>query len=799
MPASDILTPPADEAVIQDDLTELAVVEAAPAIPAGFPFATELSLEPLIDYWHDRERDPNPGVARLARTVCEEVKQHATCRGSLRTIEQLDGIQDLVDMLMLAVFPPAAATAAITGAIPPFQRRSFYYTSRFAEVMMGRDRTIKQPLNVDYATMERHMTKMAYLLILGREYGAEIPDNQGGLIFTVPDYSIGLYRHYGVNFDSSFVRVRVVGDKPVLSPEQVQYLLHNRHRLELWYQLLPPERFLLEGFNLLQLVDVTTQEILSELKYDLLERDVLQAADRLEQIQEKLRVLFARPALQLGIAAYDERKKAFVDFGRKINHSFLTKQMQSQSGAAGFQQLYARLLADRQPLVLEDVTTAPELPEDMRQQILKLGVRSAILALLPYGPDTVGLLELGSPEAGALDEFDMELVKQFVPLFAVAVKRNAEDLETRIQTVIKEKFTAIHPTMEWRFNDAARRLLAQHEDGNRSAEMEAIVFEEVYPLHGSCDIRGSSVARNEAVQADLIEHLTLAGHVLKKASEYQALPILDELKFYITKNLRRLRQGIISGDEVSIYDSLRTQAEPLFEYLAQNIPELRPTIANYWQHIDPRLGILYNRRKAFEESVTRINDTISDYLDQEEEKAQHMFPHYFQRFKTDGVEFNIYVGGSLVQDKPFDLIFLKNLRLWQLLVMVEITRRTHALKAELAVPLDTTQLILIHSQSLSIRFRQDERQFDVDGAYNIRYEIIKKRIDKATVLGTGARLTQPGYLALVYAQPREAAEYVEYIDYLQDRKLLEPDVEELELEELQGVKGLLALRVKVKL
>ncbi|MGI4867646.1 MAG: GAF domain-containing protein [Janthinobacterium lividum] len=798
MPAPDLLAP-APDALLADTLAAPLAAEPTASVPVGFPFTTRLSLEPLIDYWRAREHDPNPGIARLARAVQKEVGENTCCRGDLDHIEQLDSTREVVDMLMLAVFPPAATTTAISGAIPPFQRRSFYYTSRFAEVMMSKDRTIKQPLNIDYAMMERRMTQMAYLLILSREYGAEIPDTQGGLIFTVPDYSIGLYRHYGVNFDSSFVRVRVVGDKPALTAEQVQHLLHNRHRLELWYDLLPPERFELEGFNILQLVDVTTQEILSELKYDLLERDVLQAADRLEQIQEKLRVLFARPNLQLGIAAYDERKKAFVDFGRKINHSFLTKQMQSQGLVGGFQQLYQRLMADRQPLVLEDVTTAPELPEDMRQQILKLGIRSAILALLPYGPDTVGLLELGSPEVGALDEFDMELVKQFVPLFAVAVKRNAEDLETRIQAVIKEKFTAIHPTMEWRFNDAARRLLAQHEDGNRSAEMEPIVFEEVYPLHGSCDIRGSSVARNEAVQGDLIEHLTLARQVLKKASEYQALPILEELTFYVTKNLRRLRQGIISGDEVSIYDSLRTQAEPLFEYLAQNIPELRPTITHYWEHIDPRLGILYKRRKAFEQSVTRINDTISDYLDHEEDKAQHMFPHYFQRFKTDGVEFNIYVGGSLVQDKPFDLIFLKNLRLWQLLVMVEITRRTHALKATLPVPLDTTQLILIHSQSLSIRFRQDERQFDVDGAYNIRYEIIKKRIDKATVLGTGERLTQPGYLALVYAQPREATEYLEYIDYLQDRNMLESEMEELELEELQGVKGLLALRLKVKL
>jgi hypothetical protein len=770
----------------------------APAAARGFPFQAVLSLESLIAYWRSHEHDGNPGVARLARTVARQVAEHPACHGPLPDVAVLDANPELVDTLMLALFPPAATATAITGAIAPFQRQAFYYTPRFAEVLLGRDRTIKQPLNVNLAMLEELMTRLAYLLILEREYGAELPA-QGAFIFTVPDYRIGLYRHYGVSLDSTFVRVRVVGEKPALSGEQVQHLLRHRHHLPTWYELLPPAHFVLEGFNLLQLVDVTSQEILSELKYDLLERDVLQASDRIEQIQEKLRVLFALPALQLGIAAYDERKKAFVDFGRKVNHSFLTKQLQGQGLENDFRQVYNRLLTERRPLVLDDVATAPELPDSLRQQMLTLGVRSAILAALPYGNDTVGLLELGSPGVGDLDEFALELVNQFVPLFAVAVKRNAEDQETRVQAVVKEYFTAIHPTMEWRFTDAARRLLARREEaGGRAVEMEPIVFEDVYPLHGSSDIRGSSTARNEAVQGDLIEHLTLAGRVLKKASEYQQLPILDELKFYVNKHLRRLRQGILSGDEVSIYDSLRTEVEPLFEYLAQNVAELRPTIASYWQHIDERLGILYKRRRDFEQSVTRLNDTISDYLDEQEEEAQAMFPHYYQRLKTDGVEYNIYVGGSLVQDKPFDLVFLKNLRLWQLLVMVEITRRTHALQAELPVPLTTTQLILIHSQPLSIRFRQDERQFDVDGTYNIRYEIIKKRIDKATVLGTGERLTQPGCIALVYAQTREATEYHEYIDYLQDRGLLEPEVESLELEELQGVKGLLALRVKVK-
>ncbi|WBO85123.1 GAF domain-containing protein [Hymenobacter yonginensis] len=764
---------------------------------AAFPFQTSLSLEPIIAYWRAREDDENPGVALLARAIGEKVAAEPWCRGPITDMSVLECHCDLVDTLMLAMFPPASFRHDISGAIVPFQRYSFYHTPRFAEVLLTSAKTVKQPLNIDAATLEVHTARMAYQLILDKIYGVQMPDN-GTIIFTVPDYSIGLYRHYSVGFDSTFLDVRVVGPRPELTSEQVELLTRNPNRSDIWQELLPPASFVLEGFNILHLADVTEQEILSELKYDLLERDVLQASDRLEQIQEKLRVLFKRPFLQLGIAAYNEKKRAFVDFGRKINHSFLTKQLHSQDAGSGFRQIYTELWQNRQPLVLEDVETAA-IPEDLRQQILSIGIRSAILALLRYGDDTVGLLELGSPNVGDLDEFDIETVAQFAPLFAVAVKRNAEEIQTRVQSIIKEKFTAIHPSMEWRFTNAAENLLQKQEDGNRGAEMEDIVFHDVYPLHGSCDIRGSSTARNEAIQGDLVEHLTLANKVLKKASEFQALPILDELKFYVNKNLRRLRQGLISGDEVSIFESLRTEVEPLFEYLGQNTPELQAVISQYWSNIDPELGVLYKRRKAFEQSTTLLNDTVSDYLDDEEEKAQQMFPHYFQRFKTDGVEYNIYVGASLVEHKPFDLVFLKNLRLWQLLTMIEITRRTAALKPQLPVPLDTTQLILIHSQPLGIRFRQDERQFDVDGAYNIRYEIIKKRIDKATVQGTGERLTQPGRIALVYSQQREADEYLEYLDYLQDRGMLEDDIEELELEELQGVKGLLALRVKVKL
>ncbi len=98
---------------------------------------------------------------------------------------------------------------------------------------------------------------------------------------------------------------------------------------------------------------------------------------------------------------------------------------------------------------------------------------------------------------------------------------------------------------------------------------------------------------------------------------------------------------------------------------------------------------------------------------------------------------------------------------------------------------------------IAIRFRFDEKRFDIDGAYNMHYEIVKKRIDKALVKGSDERLTQPGTIAIVYSQPREAQEYRDYIAYLQAAGELTEEVEALVLEDLPGAQGLQALRVTV--
>ncbi|WP_051359823.1 hypothetical protein [Adhaeribacter aquaticus] len=760
-----------------------------------FPFKSNLCFEPIINYWETKINDDNKGISRFAKEITRQLQQAPDLQKVINDTLLLNKFEDLVELLMTAVFPPASWDSQISGALIPFQHLSFYETPRFREIFLTDGNILKRPLNMDKQAMVFFKTRLALLVILEQVYQVPVPDEEA-TIFTVPDYQLGLYRHYKVSFNLTFLQVKSIGQPRELSTADIQLLLSNMQNLDLWLEYLRPENFEFEGFYVMDLVDVTEQETLSAIKLDLLEKDVLVAADRFEQLQEKIRIFFGRPHLQLGVAAFNKKKNTFVNFGRKINHSFLIPQTEDPTTSIIFKAIYDKLIEVRDPMVIEDITNSV-LPDGVAEKIQRMGLNSIILALLRYGDEILGIIELGSPYPRDLNSFSLGKIEQFLPHFEAAVKRNAEDLESRIQSVIKDKFTTIHPVLEWRFKDAASNYLEKQEAGEPT-EIEPIVFHDVYPLYGVSDIRSSSVERNMAIQADLIEHLRLVEKVLKQAGNLVSLPVLDELNFYVSKSLKKLRKGILSEDEAGILEVVKKHVEPLFNYLEKNTASLAPVIASYWNAMDPNLGILYKRRKYFEESLTKINETISEYLEQEEAKAQQMYPHYFEKYKTDGVEFNIYVGASIVENRYFDMVFLRNLRLWQLKTMCEIARRTAALKPTLSLPLDTTQLILIYSQPLAIRFRRDERKFDVDGAYNIRYEIIKKRIDKATVLGTKERLTQPGTVAIVYAQGREANEYKGYIEYLQTVGMITAQVEDLDLEELQGVSGLKALRVHIK-
>ncbi|MEM8909917.1 MAG: GAF domain-containing protein, partial [Bacteroidota bacterium] len=276
-------------------------------------------------------------------------------------------------------------------------------------------------------------------------------------------------------------------------------------------------------------------------------------------------------------------------------------------------------------------------------------------------------------------------------------------------------------------------------------------------------------------------------------------PLLGHYLMKSATILERLEAGkYVSNDESQIVELLTHEIHPLLHQLFQEFSQLdKSQLQTYLDYLDEDLGIVYRRRKDYEDSVGLLNRAIANYIEKDNRERQKILPHFFEKYTTDGVEYNIYLGQALLQHKKFSEYFLKDFRLWQLIQMCELTRLVERVSKELPVPLTTAQLIFVFNNTLSIHFHMDEKQFEVDGAYNVRYEIMKKRIDKALVKGTKERLTQKGKIAIVWLQDRDRQEYMDYLNHLVQRGYVMEDIEDLELEKLQGVHGLRALRVQV--
>jgi len=762
------------------------------------PFRTELSLAPLFAFWARTFGDDKSLEGTFARTIREATEAAPELLAPMTDPSVIDRHRKFVDVLMAAVFPAAVLDREYGAAIAPFQLRGFYATPPFQQLFLAEDGTFRGRMNIEPSTLNAMRLLRAYALVLARVYSIDL-DLDYSFIFSVADPDTGLDRHFKAQFDLRFVEVVPVGPTPPLTDEDRRRLHGNLLDRDFLLAILPPEKFVFRGFTILKAVEVTDQEVLSSLKRDLIDKESIVSNARFLALQQKLRTLFRRPELRFGLAALNGDQVLILNYGAKNEHACIFADSRHHTKEEFKGSVYERAVRQGSPLVIHDLTAMPDRTA-VDDEIIQSGARNLVVAPLLYQDRVIGTFELESPHPGDLNVTHLPKLHEVLPLFSMAVQRSMEELNTRIQALIKEKCTAIHPVVEWRFRKAVLTSIERHATGAEAGgELEPIVFERVHPLYALSDIRGSSIERSLAIQADVLTQLRLGRDVVQAAHTAKRLPALDELLYRVNKHTAKIEKNLNSGDEVGVVSFLRADVERLFDHLQGFGPAVRERIEAYRAALDPRFGTVYARRKLFEESVTRIADTISAYLDLEEQAAQGMFPHYFEKQKTDGVDYQIYVGASLVEDGRFDPLYLKSLRLWQLMVTCGIALRTHQLRDQLPVPLEATHLVLVQHAPLSIRFRFDEKRFDVDGAYDIRYEIVKKRIDKALIKGANERLTQPGKIAIVYAQRAEANEYRGYIEYLQNLGYLTREVEDVELDELQGVHGLHALRVTVDL
>ena len=760
-----------------------------------FPFKSQLNLSSLVEYWESNLKKKNGNGLYPTDHILELIGAAPELKQPIDDLAVLDKHKELVGFLMSAIIPSALVDTELSAGLVPFNFKGFFATEGFKAVL-PLDKIREDIVLKNQATnMSAGKIGKASVLILNKFYNTNI-ELDDPMLVTIPDATTGLDRIYKVDFSSDFVDVVNVGKIKPISEADLGLMMDDLYNTELWLQHIDPNNFIFQGFNVCRLVEVTVEEMISSIKYDLLKKDAVTCPMSFKTIQKKIRSIFQLPEMKLGLSFFDINNNIISNQGLSNWNSFMMPTKADGISCDYFvDSIYDKAFQSQKPVIIDDLQKLKS-KTHVEDNLINQGVINVAVAPLIYDGEVMGMLELGTPYPGKLNAISAGKMEAVLPMFTAAVRRVLEDMKTEVRAIIQEECTAIHPSVEWRFLEEGYKIIGKRNSGSK-VTMSDITFPNVYPLYGLSDIRNSSNERNSAIQQDLIDNLKEAKKVISAIRLKKEMPILNEIKFRIDNELKKINKGLNSGDETSVLDFLKNEIVPAFNHFKVIDADHKDIIEKYEAQLDPELGVIYNKRRNFEESLTQINETISAYLEVVEEDAQEIFPHYFEKYKTDGVEYNIYLGQSMVKDKTFDTLYLNNFRLWQLITMCEIANKIEALKPTLATPLDITQLILVHGEPLSIKFRKDEKHFDVDGAYNIRYEIVKKRIDKAFIKGTTERLTQPGKVAIVYTQQKEADEYLRYITYLQSINYLKGEVEWLELEELQGAHGLKAIRVSI--
>jgi len=574
---------------------------------------------------------------------------------------------------------------------------------------------------------------------------------------------------------------------------ELEKMLSNPIQVQQLEQQLRPELYQVRGKLLLEGLDVTIRESIRRITQLLIDRDSVLHAQKFYQVNQQMRSLFRACNTVILSVEVDQVRVFMGSLGEELDVSSYSMESMKQSHVT-------------QALQANRVTTISDLAEQQRTEfghkLADQGVRSLLLIPLvsqftgsttTTRSDTedtrycqvVGLVGVLSDRPHNFDGLDCSHAEQLIPAFTAA-------LTSAQRQLVQQRFiTNIHPAVEWRFlQEAERRSLG--------LPAEPIVFTSVHPLYGISDIRGSSEERNRAIQADLLEQLGLGLAVVEAACKEQPSALAEQLRLDLLERIQKLQAKITVEAEVGEIRYLRNHLEIYFDYFAQCGEGAIAAIAAYQEACTNEPNCVYRARAQYDQAIARINGLLRETWERWQTQMQRISSHYCDLETTDGIDHMIYAGKSI--DPKFGSFQLRSLRYEQLRAVCDCARTALRFQATQDTTMRVTHLILVQDSTVDIFHDETtEKLFDVRGTRDTRYEIVKKRIDKAIDEQTQARITQPGMLTLVYSTNEELEEYQQYLRYLAREGWVDTTLESGTVEPLQGVTGLRFVRVRILL
>lgn len=631
--------------------------------------------------------------------------------------------------------------------------------------------------------------ELLYSLVLDRIYGIKSTVNP--LIFEYKDVN-KVVRYVKLEVDFSLVKVKEKSVLPeidfsclreydMLNPKDVRPIIDSIHL----------DSFFFEGLSILRFQDCTDEFVARSFQNMIGNLSQYKRSDLVREIPERIKSIFGKSSLHSSLYPVLYLNGVPILKEEVAINSILFREDTTANHGEFQKNLLSYLTA---PFILSYGIHADLDTRDsyLLQRIKRANVKSYVCCPLTYQEELVGFIELYTKDDHVLLTSELSHLSSFFPILTQLAFDLRMEFKNRLDDVILQFYTALQPAVQWRFNLAAANYLKNNEQ--QQGLIEEISFKDVFPIYGVIDVKDSTVLRNLAFRKDNRQRLASVKKLVSRVpiaiypdmpAFYNFLGQIDKIAIWLTTdNMIEHMQEIIAffQEEVPTFILTLSWLDPVLD---QEIEQYAKTIGvNAYQ-------------SAFDESLNRVNAVISDEIVKLDSYVQSVFPSYFEKFRTDGVEYDFYIGQSISPTSMFKTDMLREIRKQQLISMVRINRTLENIGNTLPIALKTTQLIFVHASTIDISFRPDERRFDVEGGYNVRYQMIKKRIDKVLIRRSKERLVQPDMVAVVTQGLNDFYLLKEDMLLLAEQGLFMQGIEELELEELQGVSGLKALRARI--
>ena len=439
----------------------------------NMPYTTKLSFAPLLRFWEQKQDSEDVAEKTIAKEIMKRVKKHPELWDPIDDYAELTKYSDTVELLLSGLFPLNLRGKQMGRASRPFDMEPFFMTPGSQQLMDKGMLNIKIEKSAEFFT--NTIIIKACATILNQHYGQNL-EVDPTVVFTLLPEEGGTQRHFKSIMNIKFMDV--VPTKPLkkLTQEDINDLLGNVYDASAWLEAIPPENFEIHGVVGMDLVDVTKEETVSRIRYKLLEKDAVVKKENVEEIEKLLQAYYGFPDLKMGIMALDFPPEKDEELKYNINHCFLHSFDRCDFEADAENSIYAKAARFQNMLLVEDLERLPN-KTMVEEALISLGLRSVIIApLVNKKGKIIGMVELGSPNPYELNSFAEFQFQNLLPLFSMAVERSREETDNIVEAVIREKFTAIHPSVEWRFSQAAFNYLNAEKVEGQRPPVERIAF-----------------------------------------------------------------------------------------------------------------------------------------------------------------------------------------------------------------------------------------------------------------------------------------------------------------------------------